>query len=313
VTANGAFQGAKDSSPCGYVSVVVPTRNHADALRQCLNSLLEQDYPRKSFEIVVVDNGSTDDTPHVVMESAEESHEHPPVRFIRHETRGLNRARNAGINAALGNPICFVDDDVVAPPGWLSAMVAGFEGHADAGCFGGPIRLLLEGKVPRMCGREPLGETELELGKEERAVDTVWGANMAITRTALTRCGPFDERFEIYGDEEEWERRLISKSGSVIYLPHAWLWHRRTSEELRLRNLIVSRFRRGRHGIRAAKLLESQISVKEDLRAGFRFLLHGFRRQCAWGFLAASCRLGRIYELIADDLVSMSGRTHSDS
>ncbi len=295
-----------------FVSVVVPTRNRAASLKQSLRSLLEQDYPSECFEIVVVDNGSTDDTTQLVMEEAQKI-DHPTVHLVHEETRGLNRARNAGVVAASGDPICFVDDDVEAPPGWLREVVAGVHRHPSAGCYGGPIRLLLEGNAPRMCGKEQIGETELDLGGEERAVKAVWGANMTVTRSALTRCGLFDERIEIYGDEEAWERHLISSGGSIIYLPDAWLWHRRSAEELRLRSLLISRFRRGRHGIRAAKLLKSQISLKQDLRAGFRFLLHGFRRQCAWGFLAASCRLGRIYELIAEDLLRMSGRAHSDS
>src|SRR5680860_1583060 len=83
MTATGSFQDAKVPARTGdYVSVVVPTRNRADTLRQCLNSLLDQDYPRKSFEIVVVDNGSTDDTPRVVMEEAE-GITYPPMRLIR--------------------------------------------------------------------------------------------------------------------------------------------------------------------------------------------------------------------------------------
>ena len=192
-------------------------------------------------------------------------------------------------------------------------MVAGVHRHPNSGCYGGPIQLLLGRKGPRLCGKEGIGETELHLGYEEHTVGAVWGANMAITKAAVSRCGSFDERIEIYGDEEEWERRLISSGGSVIYLPRAWLWHRRSAKELRLSSLLISRFRRGRHGIRAAKLLQSQISVREDLGAGCRFLLHGLRRRCAWGFLAASCRLGRVYELVADDLLSMSGRTPSDS
>ena len=295
-----------------FVSVVVPTRNRAARLLQSLRSLSEQDYPRDCFEIVVVDNGSTDDTTQIVGQEARRI-DHPTVRLVREGTRGLNRARNAGIAAASGDPICFVDDDIEAPPGWLRAMVAGVHRHPNGGCYGGPINLLLEGKVPRMCGEEELGETELDLGGEEHAVGAVWGANMTITKAAIARCGLFDERIEIYGDEEEWERRLMSAGGSIFYLPDAWLWHRRSAEELRVSSLLISRFRRGRHGVRSSRLLQSQISAKEDLRAGFRFLLHGLRRRCAWGFLAASCRFGRVYELVADDLISMSGRTHNGS
>ena len=277
-----------------YVSVVVPTRNRAANLRQCLRSLLSQNYPLESYEIIVVDNGSTDNTFNVVMESAERI-SHPPIRLIRQATRGLNRARNAGIAAASGDPICFVDDDVIASPGWLSAMVAGFSCHPEAGCFGGPIRLRLEGKAPRMCGTEPLGETELELGYEERVVSAVWGANMAVTKAALDGCGYFDERIEIYGDEEEWERRLISRGGSVIYLPRAWVWHRRSAESLRIRALLRSRFHRG------IKQTEFRHHQREAVQTGGEFKLfcrglgHAVRSRCCWGLLAASESAGRVW------------------
>jgi len=267
---------------------------------------LEQDYPSECFEIVVVDNGSTDDTAQIVMEEAQRI-DHPTVDLVHEETRGLNRARNAGVAAASGDPICFVDDDVEAPPGWLRAMVAGVHRHPNGGCYGGPIRLLLEGKEPRMCGKERMGETELDLGEEERAVGAVWGANMTVTKAALARCGTFDERIEIYGDEEEWERRLIRSGGSIIYLPDAWLWHRRSADDLRLRRLLVSRFRRGRHEVHTASLLRAQTSLRNELKASCRFAMHGLRRQCTWGFLAASCRLGRAYQLAAAVMKSLGG------
>lgn len=289
-----------------FVSVVVPTRNRAATLLQSLRSLSEQDYPRECFEIVVVDNGSTDDTIQVVMQEARRI-EHPTVRLVHEETRGLNRARNAGIAAASGNPICFVDDDVIAPQGWLREMVAGVHRHPNSGCYGGPIQLLLGSKGPRFCGKEGIGETELHLGDEEHTVGAVWGANMAITKAAVSSCGSFDERIEIYGDEEEWERRLISSGGNVIYLPHAWLWHQRSADDLRLKRLLISRFKRGRHEVRTARLLRVQTSLRDEVKVGFRYLMHGVRRQCAWGFLAASCRLGRASQLVAGMINSLRG------
>src|SRR5204862_7056439 len=94
-----------------FVSVVVPTWNRADLLPDCLRSLRAQDYPADRFEIVVLDNGSSDATADVVRPFMDVGG--PSVRYVRLERHGsLNVARNAAIAAAHGDPICFVDDDV---------------------------------------------------------------------------------------------------------------------------------------------------------------------------------------------------------
>src|SRR2546430_10472903 len=140
------------------VSVVVPTWNRAALLRDALASLASQDYPPERYEIVVVDDGSTDATSAVAADSVE-SDSLPRVQYVRQAHAGLNAARNAGIAAAKGDLICFVDDDVEAPRAWLRAIVQGAARHPYAGCLGGPIHLRIEGRHPRLCSKEDLGET----------------------------------------------------------------------------------------------------------------------------------------------------------
>jgi len=280
-----------------FVSVVVPTRNRAQLLRDCLESLLAQDYPHDRYEVIIVDDGSRDETAALVTEFSRKSTS-PTVTLVSQPSRGLNAARNAGIAAAGGDPVCFVDDDVEVPLGWLSAMVRGVGRHPEAGCCGGPIRLRLEGKAPRACGREPLGETELDLGDSERPVRRVWGANMAVSKAAVGATGPFLEELPIYGDEEEWEQRHLDAGGAVIYLPEAWLWHRRTAEDLRLWRLARNRFRRGASQLTYLRLSGQSPTLWGELSPIPRTLAHAILRRCAWGILTTAMHLGRVWGIL---------------
>src|SRR5690242_9239107 len=94
-----------------FVSIVVPTVNRHGTLADCVASLEAQDYPADRFEIVLI-----------------------------HGCRDANAARNLGVRRARGDLICFVDDDVVAPSGWLPALISGVSRNPDAGCLGGAIR-----------------------------------------------------------------------------------------------------------------------------------------------------------------------------
>ena len=145
-----------------FISVVIPTRNRAHLLADALGSLLRQDYSTERYEIVVVDDGSTDETPLIVEELAADSRQ-PRVRLFRQPPKNQNAARNRGLSEAKGDLIAFFDDDEFAPKEWLSSLVQGAARHPDAGCLGGPARLQLEGRPPRLCERCSPGEGSFDL------------------------------------------------------------------------------------------------------------------------------------------------------
>jgi glycosyltransferase involved in cell wall biosynthesis len=292
------------------MSIVVPTHNRASLLRDCVESLLTQDFPNDRYEVIVVDDGSVDETPEIVAASRAKISS-PRLSYLRPDTRGSNVARNAGIQAAAGDPVVLVDDDIEAPPSWLKAIAEGCRRHPDAGCLGGPARLRLEGKAPRLCQRDSLGETDYELGGEERfvgATEAVAGANMVLRKYALMQVGVFNESLVgQQGDETEWLLRFLKLNGRMIYLPDAWVWHRRTASDLRLWNLLRKRFRRGTQDVGFARIVGRQISLGNELSQIPRFLAHAVRRRCAAGLLSATMRAGRAWGLLRERALMVKG------
>ncbi len=266
-------------------SIVVPTRDRAGYLRVCLDSLAAQQVDAQ-FEVIVADDGSTDTTAAVAEQAG--------AKLVRTPARGPNAARNAGLRAAEGDLVVFVDDDVDAPPGWLAAYLEGAERHPGADAFGGPIRARFEGRAPRSCGREPAPITTLDLGPEDRDADFVWGANMAIRRRAFDRLGPFDEELPQFGEEEEWLTRLREAGGRVVYLAHAQLDHRREDGDARLGVLMRGAYVRGRrlrlHDVRRG----SAPSLARELRVLAGCGWHTARHACPQGLVMGAHSLGRV-------------------
>jgi glycosyltransferase involved in cell wall biosynthesis len=226
-----------------FVSVVVPTYNRSAVLTDCLRSLLALDHPGDRYEIIVVDAACTDDTPERMKPLAESS-EAPAVRYLRNVSRDANSARNSGIAVAKGELVALIDDDVLVPPGWLSALADGMGQWVGAECFGGPVRPIFECESPRTCpGHEPAG-TRFDEGDSSKQVAELWGGNMAIRRDALERTGPFRSGLPVL-QEWEWEQRLLASGGRLVYLPEAWLWHRRDRADLAIAPMLRELFLRG--------------------------------------------------------------------
>jgi glucosyl-dolichyl phosphate glucuronosyltransferase len=122
------------------ISVVIITRNRADWLRDALNSLKIQSRP--ADEVVVVDNSSTDNTKEVIMSFANKMN----IKYVFESKRGIPQARNAGIIAASGEVIAFIDDDCVADPNWLKNIEIPFMKDPNIGAVGGEVSYLKLGE-----------------------------------------------------------------------------------------------------------------------------------------------------------------------
>lgn len=273
------------------LTVVVPTRGRAAYLEVTLDSLCRQ-RSRATHELLVVDDGATDATPEVAARF--------DVRLIRHdERRSLNAARNTGLREARADLIAFVDDDVLAPPGWVDALVEGAARHPEADAFGGPIRARFEGHAPRGCGREDPPITTLDLGTDDVEAPMVWGANFAVRRAAVERIGEFDESLDrAHGDEEDWLLRLRAAGGRIVYLADAGLDHRRSAGDSGLRPLARAAYHRGR-GARSSDLRRGQApGLGRELRVLAGCGWHTVRRACPQGLIMGAHSAGRVVEAL---------------
>jgi glycosyltransferase involved in cell wall biosynthesis len=283
-----------------YATVVVCTRNRSARLVEACESMLAMDYPADRWHLLVVDNRSTDDTPEVARRLAEA---HPGrVRLIEEPEIGLSAARNAGIRAAEGEVIAFIDDDAFPVPGWL-ATVAEALTRPGVMAVGGPVEPLFQGELPPWFLDRYLpyltvwdrGDREQELTYNEYPR----GANMAFHRDALDRFGTFSTRLGRKGrsllscEELELCLRIERGGGRVLYLPAAHARHRVEVDRL-VPGWIVRRF--GAQG-RSEAIIDWRHGGWAGLGRGLRLYLANARagwrqrRDPAGGELLARCQL----------------------
>jgi glycosyltransferase involved in cell wall biosynthesis len=192
--------------PAPFVSVVVTVRSEAAHLRQLLESLLVQEEP---FEIVLVDALSRDGTWEIMQSFAERY----PTRFRvfqKFGSRGIGR--NAGVQAAKGSLVAFIDGDCIADSQWLHALRDGFR-HA----------LVVAGRTVPL-GRSrfgPLERVELyQLGNDV----TYPSCNLGYQRALFEQLGGFDPRF-ITAEDIDLNLRAVRAGASIAYVPNAIVYH----------------------------------------------------------------------------------------
>jgi glycosyltransferase involved in cell wall biosynthesis len=217
-----------------FVSVVVPVFNGEATIETCLRSLLAQDY--ESFEVIVVDNESTDGTAAVLEGFADRA------TVLREARRGAAAARNRGIREARGDVVAFTDGDCVADPGWLRAVVAPLE-NEEVGIAGGRVL------AARPCNRvEKFGEV---IHDQEMAICVykppyVVSSNWASRRSVLQDAGLFDDEF-LRSQDVELAYRIVQLGYRLVYAPEAVVYHR---NQRTLAGLFREGFTHGFHSFR---------------------------------------------------------------
>jgi len=267
-------------------TIIIPTRGRPDYLAVTLASIVTQ-ARAAAAEVLVVDDGRD--------ARNEQAARAVDVRYLAlGSPRGANAARNAGVDAASGELLVFIDDDIEADPRWLAAYLRAAGDLPEVGVFGGPIRARLEGSRWRTCGRESPPITHTDHGLDDRDVSRAWSANLAIRRATLDAVGRFDERYAESGEEEEWEERYLAMGGRIRYVAAAAVDHRRSAADSTLLRLARVALRRGYASRRYDETKGTAPSVQAELRTLAGCIWHGFRRRCWNGPLLTAHSSGRL-------------------
>jgi GT2 family glycosyltransferase len=237
------------SGPWPRISVVVCTHNGARTLPECLQRLGSLCYP--NYETIVVNDGSTDG-------SGDLARSHG-VKVIETPHRGLSFARNAGIDAATGEIVAFLDDDAYPDHDWLHYVAASLRQGSNAG-IGGPNIPPPEDSLVAECVAAAPG-APIHVLISDREAEHLPGCNMAFRTTALREVGGFDERFRAAGDDVDLCWRLQDAGETLGFSAGAVVTHRRRDT--------VRRYLRQQFGYGKAEALLEQKWPNRHNRAGY--------------------------------------------
>lgn len=200
------------------VSVIVPTYNRADLLRESLKSILRQSFAE--FEVVVVDDGSTDATSEVLTAINDRR-----VRTLWQPNRGISAAMNSGLQAARGRYIARLDSDDLWEPSLLTTLVSVLESRPEIGVVYGQADAIQDGKViPHIQGL-PLRFPEDSL-RSLLYDDTTCNIAILARRECFARAGPYDESLIANEDWDIWLR--IARFAQFAFVPERLArirWH----------------------------------------------------------------------------------------
>jgi glycosyltransferase involved in cell wall biosynthesis len=209
------------------LSVVLCTYNRCHVLAAALDALLDQVDDTPSYEVIVVDNNSTDATRDVVVRYLAAGR----VRYEFERCQGLSTARNRGVAVARAGLIAFTDDDVQVSSTWVRSIVEAFAANAEADMVGGKVEPVWTAAPPPWlphAGDAPLalvdyGEAAFRV-TPERPVCLI-GANVAVRRSAFDRAGGFATAVQRVRDrigsteDYDFQRRVLAGGGCALYDP----------------------------------------------------------------------------------------------
>ncbi len=221
------------------VTVAIITYNRCRYLRQTLSGMVRQDYPADRWELLVVDNNSTDETRDIVTSFVTAS---PAPRRILETRQGLDYGRNRAIEEARGDLVVLVDDDILVEPDWLTQLIAPFSSESahKIGVVGGEVVPVFPDGIPdwQKGMHRPLG---LRADPGPLALNQApMGANFAFPKWVFVRFGMFDTRLDrkgsrlFGGGDSQLIRRLRTVGLEAWFVPGARVQHQISAERLTL-------------------------------------------------------------------------------
>lgn len=209
-----------------FVSIITVNYNGKKYLRKCLDSIYKLNYPKNKFEIIVVDNCSTDDSINYVRKNF------PKVKIFKNDINNYCRANNLGIKVAKGKYIAILNNDTKVDQNWLIELVKVIELDKSIGVVGSKI-LLPDGRIqnaghiefPNFYWSERgFGEEKEKYNKLEGIV-SLCGAAVLYRKKSLEDTGLFDEDFVIYMEDVDMSFRLRKSGWKVVFVPNSIVYH----------------------------------------------------------------------------------------
>lgn len=217
------------------VSVIICTYNRSSMLQKALEVLTHQETEAKfSYEVVVIDDASTDETKHVVEAIASRSV--VPIEYVREDGNGYSHALNRGLIESRGEWLAFFDDDESSAPDWLRELL-GVALTTGADLVGGPIIVDFEGPQPMkpgpvcraICGEHPGFRDR----KKRHHIPLPGGGNRLVRRTVFDAIGGFDETMLTGGCDKDIVLRARAAGFCIAWAPGAVVRHAIKSQRLR--------------------------------------------------------------------------------
>ncbi|MFN2393136.1 MAG: glycosyltransferase [Pyrinomonadaceae bacterium] len=225
------------------ISVVVCSYNGSATIHDCMEALQKVEYP--DFEVIVVNDGSTDNLAEIVSQY--------PVRLINTPNRGLSNARNTGMEAATGEIVAYIDDDSYPDTHWLCYLAHAFMTTNHAGIGGPNISPAGDGIIADSIANAPGGPVHVLLTDE--IAEHIPGCNMAFRRNALLEVGGCDPVYHAAGDDVDLCWKIQQTGKTIGFHPAAFVWHH-------CRNSVKMYWRQQKGYGKAEALLEKKWSEK---------------------------------------------------
>lgn len=203
------------------ISVVIPAYNASATLDLAFQALMTQTLPRSTFEVIVVDDGSTDETASIASRF--------PVRILRQRNAGAPAARNAGLHAATGTWVAFTDADCVPSRGWLSQLLKTVEQFPGVlGAAGKTLGYDSESAAARFV--DLTGGLDAERSLAHPHFPWAPSANLMYRRDAILKVGGYDERYATYDACDLHTRLRKIDHAPFLLAPHAVVLHRHRAD-----------------------------------------------------------------------------------
>jgi glucosyl-dolichyl phosphate glucuronosyltransferase len=283
------------------LSVVLSTYNRAGILAQALQHLAQQQAPGVEFEVIIVDNNSSDATRQIAESFTAADHR---FRYLFEARQGLSYARNAGIRVARAAVVAFTDDDVHVAPDWLAQIRHALLNYPEADYVGGRVLPIWQEPIPKWAhdrmspfALQDLGDQPVQVSSRDPRC--LIGACLAVRTRALAKAGLFSIETQRVRDgvgsteDADWEMRVWSYGGHGMYVPDMVV--RSPLASHRLRKVYHRRWHIGHGRFQArSRRLEPENSrcwlevpaflYRQALQSGFGLAISTLRRNAIQAF-----------------------------